>query len=787
MTSVVGIDFGSLNTVVAVARNRGVDVITNEVSNRATPLAPTPMPNGQNRSLVGFGPKSRYLGEPAKTQEISNLKNTVSCLKRLLGRTFSDPDIKIEQEYISAPLVDVNGLVGAEVNYMGQKEKFNATQLVAMFLSKIKQTTATELKLPVSDLVISVPAWFTDVQRRALVDAAEITGLKVLRLINDTTAAALGYGITKLDLPAADEKPRRVAFVDVGYSDYTCSIVEFKKGELSVKSTAFDRHFGGRNFDRAIVEHLQKEFLGKYKIDIFSNPKALTRVYAAAEKLKKVLSANQQAPINIESLMNDIDVRAMITRQEFEAMVEPVLNRVDATLEQALAESKLTKEDIDIVEVVGGGSRVPAIKERIQTFFGKQLSFTLNQDEAIARGCAFSCAILSPVFKVRDFACQDIISYPIEFAWEKDADIPDEDTSLVVFNKGNVMPSTKILTFYRKQAFDLEAQYANPEGLPGKIPPFIGRFSVKGVQATGGPDDFMICKLKARVNIHGILNVESGYYVEDQEVEEEIKDEDVSILINGGGVSLPLASEQLAAQTPQMLPVTDSKRRKTRAQTHGESETGAEFDQRIELTTESHKAMDTDSKDDKPKTRKVKKQVRKGELPIVSATQSLDTSAKNAAMEKEAAMAMEDKLVADTEEKKNELETYIYDLRNKLDDQYAEFASEEEKEKIREKLMATEDWLYDEGDDATKAVYIAKIDEIRALAGPIVQRHFDKVEAERQALQAKLEADRAAKRAAEEQARKAAEAARAQAEAAKDEEMTDADAPKPEVEEAGDP
>jgi heat shock protein 4 len=664
-----------------------------------------PQPRGRrltsHSSLVGFGPKSRYLGEPAKTQEISNLKNTVGCLKRLVGRSFNDPDIQIEQKYISAPLVDIDGQVGAEVNYLGKKERFTATQLVAMFLSKIKQTTAAELKLPVSDLVMSVPAWFTDAQRRALIDAAEIAGLKLLRLINDTTAAALGYGITKLDLPGPDEKPRRVAFVDVGYSDYSCSIVEFKKGELAVKGNAFDRHFGGRDFDRALVEHLQKEFHGKYKIDIFSNPKALTRVYAAAEKLKKVLSANQQAPMNIESLMNDIDVRAMITRQEFEAMIEPLLTRVDAVLEQALAESKLSKEEIDIIEVVGGGSRVPAIKERIQAFFGKPLSFTLNLDEAIARGCAFSCAILSPVFKVRDFAVQDVISYPIEFAWEKDADIPDEDTSLTVFNKGNVMPSTKILTFYRKQPFDLEARYANPEGLPGKVSPFIGRFSVKGVKATGGPEDFMICKLKARVNIHGVLNVESGYYVEDQEVEEEIKEEagekkdpDVSIFIQTGDASVPAASEEVGAGGPEETSERrGSKRRKTSAPASSGSEgVAGEEETENRLTTESsQKAMDTDTpKDEKPKTRKVKKQVRKGELPIVSATQSLEGSLKNAFTEKEAAMVMEDKLVADTEEKKNELETYIYELRNKLDDQYAEFANEEEKEKIREKLTTTE-------------------------------------------------------------------------------------------------
>ncbi|KAF0643486.1 hypothetical protein FPSE5266_09172 [Fusarium pseudograminearum] len=692
--SVVGIDFGTLKTVIAIARNRGVDVVTNEVSNRATP------------SLVGFGPKSRYLGEAAKTQEISNLKNTVSSLKRLAGRSFNDPDIQVEQQYVTAPLVDVNGQVGAEVNYLGKKEHFTATQLVGMYLSKIKQTAGAELKLPVQDVCMSVPPWFTDVQRRALIDAAEIAGLRVLRLINDGTAAALGWGITKLDLPAPEEPARRVCFIDIGHSSYTVSIVEFKKGELAVKATTWDKDFGGRDFDRALVEHLAKEFKGKYKVDIMTHGRALARTIAAAEKTKKILSANQQAPVNIESLMNDIDASAMITRQEFEAMIEPLLQRTHHPLEEALAQAKLTKEDIDIIEVVGGGSRVPALKERIQSFFGKTLSFTLNADEALARGSAFSCAILSPVFRVRDFAVQDIISYPIEFGWEKAPDIPDEDTSLTVFNKGNVMPSTKILTFYRKQPFDLEARYTQPELLPGKTNPWIGRFSVKNVKADG-KDDFMICKLKARVNIHGVLNVETGYYVEEEEVEEEVN--------------------------------------------------------------EDPDAMETD-KDAPKKTRKVKKQVRKGDLPISTGSASLDDSTKASLLEKESAMVMEDKLVADTEEKKNELEAYIYDLRAKLDEQYSEFASDEEKETIKAKLEATEDWLYEDGEDTTKGVYVAKIDEIRAMAGPIVQRHFEKVEAERQAALEKAEAERAAKK-AEEDARKAQDAEKATA----DQEMKDAD------------
>ncbi|KAM0557951.1 hypothetical protein ACHAPJ_005115 [Fusarium lateritium] len=790
--SVVGIDFGTLKTVIAIARNRGVDVVTNEVSNRATP------------SLVGFGPKSRYLGEAAKTQEISNLKNTVSSLKRLAGRSFNDPDIQIEQQYVTAPLVDVNGQVGAEVNYLGKKEKFTATQLTAMYLSKIKHTAGAELKLPVSDVCMSVPPWFTDVQRRALIDAAEIAGLRVLRLINDGTAAALGWGITKLDLPAPEEPPRRVCFVDVGHSSYTVSIVEFKKGELAVKATTWDKDFGGRDFDRALVDHLAKEFKGKYKVDIMTHGRALARTIAAAEKTKKILSANQQAPVNIESLMNDIDASAMITRQEFEAMIEPLLNRTHLPLEEALAQAKLTKDDIDAVEVVGGGARVPALKERIQAFFGKPLSFTLNADEALARGSAFSCAILSPVFRVRDFSVQDIISYPIEFAWEKAPDIPDEDTSLTVFNKGNVMPSTKILTFYRKQPFDLEARYAEPAQLPGKTNPWIGRFSVKNVKADG-KDDFMICKLKARVNIHGVLNVETGYYVEDQEVEEEVnedgekKDPDVSLPepTTASNISMPF-QDQDSVSTSSSASVGDDSRaypaKRPRLEEDeaihpslGASAVPKFLESSIyeprSLTFASKKAMDTDKKDDgSKKTRKVKKQVRKGDLPIAAGSASLDDATKTSLSEKENAMVMEDKLVADTEEKKNELEAYIYDLRAKLDEQYSEFASEDEKSTIKAKLEATEDWLYEEGDDTTKGVYIAKIDEIRAMAGPIVQRHFEKVEAERLAVQEKVEAERAAKK-AEEDARKAAEAEKSNG----DQEMKDADAPQQETQGSADP
>ncbi|KXT06643.1 hypothetical protein AC578_8498 [Pseudocercospora eumusae] len=773
--SVVGLDFGTQNSVIAVARNKGVDVITNEVSNRATP------------TLVGFGPRSRYLGESAKTQEVSNLKNTVGSLSRLAGRSLNDPDVQIEQEFVSAPLVDVNGQVGAEVSYMGQKQKFSATQLIAMFLTKARETASKELRLPVNDMVIAVPAWYTDAQRRGLLDAAEVAGLKVLRLINETTATALGYGITKTDLPGPEERPRRVAFIDIGHSNYTCSICEFRKGELKVVSTAYDRHFGGRNFDKAIIEHFRNEFKEKNKIDIYENPKARVRVAAAVEKLKKVLSANALAPINIESLMNDIDVRGVLKREELEELVKPLLDRAHVPLEQALAEAKLKPEDIDFIELVGGCTRVPALKAIIQQFFGKQLNFTLNADEAIARGCAFSCAILSPVFRVRDFSVQDIVNYPIEFAWEKSPDIPDEDTSLTVFNKGNALPSTKILTFYRKQPFDLEAKYAKPELLPGKINPWIGRFSVKGVKAEG-KDDFMICKLKARLNLHGVLNVEQGYFVEEQEIEEpipEAKEEK-----NDGDVSTARALRFAFVSTEEEAKALEATAANLSKLQLNEREERAAKRQKTEPLLTNRQAMDTDQANGEAKqpvkTRKVKKQVRKGDLPLSAGTASLDQSAKDLFMEKEGQMIAEDKLVAETEDKKNELESEIYSMRAKIDEPYsgngyADFASDEEKQKVRDKCEQLENWLYDEGDDATKAQYVAKIEELRASAGPIIQRFNDKRQEEEEARRAKEEEAAAKRRAVEEERRKAEEAQKKAAEEAKkaepkDEEMKDAPA-----------
>ncbi|EIW83554.1 HSP70-domain-containing protein [Coniophora puteana RWD-64-598 SS2] len=637
--AVVGIDFGTLHSKIGVARNRGIDIIVNEVSNRATP------------SLVAFGPKQRSIGEAAKTQETSNFKNTIGCLKRLIGRTLADPEIQEEKKFLHANLVDVNGTVGAEVTYVGEKQIFSATQLVAMYLGKIRDITSNELKVPVTDLAIAVPGWYTDIQRRALLDAASIAGLNALRLINDTTAVALGYGITKSDLPEP-ENPRHVMFVDVGHSSMSVAVVAFSKGQLTVKSTAYDRHIGGRYIDYTLLKHFAEEFKTKYKIDVMSSPKAQFRLAAGCERLKKVLSANSEAPLNVESIMNDVDASSRLTREEYEALLSDLLNRIAVPLEQALKESGLTIEQIDTVELVGGSTRVPAVRQRIQAALGgKTLSTTLNQDEAIARGTTFACAFLSPTFRVREFTIHDITHYPIKVNWESSASDPDDDTELLVFPRGNGIPSTKVLTFYRKGPFDIEAQYAEPEGLPGGINPWLAKFTAKSVPPD--PNGDLTCvKLKTRLNLHGIMSFESAYVEEVEEREE---------------------------------------------------------------------AMPVDG-DDKA-TPKKKKVVRKKEIPFVAYHSSLDSSLVEKFKEQEAQMYANDKLVMDTEDRKNALEEYVYDMRGKLDNRYASYVQPQEKEQLLSMLQEAEDWLYsEEGEDATKSAYVAKLDGLKKIGDPIVFR-----------------------------------------------------------------
>uniref|UniRef100_A0A7N8XRV8 Heat shock protein 4 like n=1 Tax=Mastacembelus armatus TaxID=205130 RepID=A0A7N8XRV8_9TELE len=635
--SVVGIDLGFQNCYIAVARSGGIETIANEYSDRCTP------------ACVSLASKNRMIGNAAKSQIITNFKNTVHGFKKFHGRAFDDPFVQAEKPKLPYSLHKlVNGSTGIKVRYLDEDKVFTVEQITGMLLTKLKETSEIALKKPVVDCVISVPSFFTDAERRSVFDATQIAGLNCLRLINDTTAVALAYGIYKQDLPTPEERPRNVVFVDMGHSSFQVSITAFNKGKLKVLATAFDPYLGGRNFDEALVDYFCEEFKGKYKLNVRDNPRALLRLHQECEKLKKLMSANSSdLPLNIECFMNDIDVSSRMNRGQFEETCAQYLMRVEVPLKTVLEQSKLSRDDIYAVELVGGATRIPAIKERITKFFCKDISTTLNADEAVARGCALQCAILSPAFKVREFSITDVVPFPITLRWKS----PTEDGlgECEVFSKNHAAPFSKVITFHKKEPFELEAFYSSPQDLP--YPDHrIGCFAVQNVIPQPDGDSSKV-KVKVRVNVHGIFSVSSASLIEKQK---------------GEGEEMQIDSEPTKMQVDQ----------------DGQSQ----CDQQNEDNSSSSK---------------------------VSWTVFAYFGTILCGFSSQRQMIIQDKLVKEVNDAKNAVEEYVYDLRDKLCGIYENYVTQEDSNRLTLMLEDTENWLYEDGEEQPKQVYEEKLDALK--------------------------------------------------------------------------
>nr|CAB3468761.1 unnamed protein product [Digitaria exilis] len=490
--SVVGFDVGNDTLVAAAARQRGIDVLLNAESKRESPAA------------VAFSHNARLIGSHAASASASHAP--FSSVKRLLvGATGRDPASSLLRDLPRFPFpisfgADGGALVHAD--HMGRRIEFSPTHLLSMLLGYLKQLAEADLSgAPVADCVISVPCYFTQAQRRAYLDAAAVAGLRPLRLMHDLAATALGYGLYRSDLGGAGG-PTRVAFVDVGQCDTQVAVVSFDALGMKVLSHGFDADLGGRDFDEVLFEHFAEEFRDRYKIDVVGNVKASMRLRAACEKAKKVLSANAEAVVNIECLMEEKDVRGVIRREEFEKLCAGLLERVVEPCKRAVADSGIGLERLHSVELVGSGSRVPAIAKLIDD----------SQRNA------------------------------------NSADHMEVDSS----------------------------------------------------------GDDMGDKSRSEMSIQR--------------------------------QDLPIAEYIYGAMSKQEL---------------------------LE------------------------------------------------AQEQEQQLAYQDKLVERTKERKNALESYVYDTRNKLSERYRSFATDSEREEISVKLQHTEEWLYEEGDDETEAVYCSKLDELK--------------------------------------------------------------------------
>ncbi|KAG2722955.1 hypothetical protein I3760_02G151100 [Carya illinoinensis] len=639
--SVVGFDFGNESCIVAVARQRGIDVVLNDESKRETP------------AVVCFGDKQRFIGTAGAASTMMNPKNAISQIKRLIGRQFNDPEL--QRDLKSFPFSVTEGPDGyplIHARYLGEAKTFTPTQLLGMVFSNLKAIAENNLNAAVVDCCIGIPVYFTDLQRRAVLDAATIAGLHPLRLLHETTATALAYGIYKTDLPENDQL--NVAFVDIGHASMQVCIAGFKKGQLKILSHSFDRSLGGRDFDEALFQHFAAKFKEEYKIEVLQNARACLRLRAACEKLKKMLSANPEAPLNIECLMDEKDVRGFIKREEFEQISIPILERVKRPLDKALADAGLSVENVQVVEVVGSGSRVPAIIKILTEFFGKEPRRTMNASECVARGCALECAILSPTFKVREFQVNESFPFSIALSWKSSAPeaqngAADNQQSTIVFPRGNPIPSWKALTLYRSGTFSVDVQYADVSELqaPAKISTYtIGPFhSTKSERAK--------VKVKARLNLHGIVSIESATLLEEEEVEVPVLKEPAKEDAKMDTDEAPNdAAPPSSTETDVNMQEQDVK---------GSSDAPG-VENGVPDSGDKPVQMETDTKVEAPK-----KKVKKTNIPVAEIVYGGMVPADvQKALEKEFEMALQDRVMEETKDRKNAVEAYVYDMRNKV-------------------------------------------------------------------------------------------------------------------------
>ncbi|CEM11904.1 unnamed protein product [Vitrella brassicaformis CCMP3155] len=734
--SVVGIDIGTSACCIAALKSGAVHIVRNEISERLTP------------SVVGYTDQERLVGDVAVAQIKSNFKNTCRNIKLVLGRCNDDPDIAREKQFELAEIVPTDdGLVGFKVNYKGEERVFTASRVLAALLNRLREIAERDAGTAVRDVVIGIPGWYTDMQRRAVMDAAEIAGLHVLRVFNEHTATALDYGIYRSNT-FSESEPSNVAFVCMGHGITYVTVAEYVKGQVKILSEASDRQLGGRDLDHIIVEHFAAEFKKKTGMDIMGSKKARLKMEDAATKTKKILSANQEAPFNVECVMEEEDIHGLLKRGDLEKLCEPLIPRLQQVMERALAASNLSLSQIAYVEIAGGGTRVPWVQECIKRFFQKEeLSKTLNADETVARGCALMGAMISPAYKVRPFSVHDVTFHPISIRWQqsgKETEAPMDDEaagqqtqqqngvtgtgtkSSELFPCKSTMGSTKSLTFMRSSPFEIEVFYSEEKSLPPGVPVDLGKYHIK-LPESGGEKQKV--KIRAKLDNDGIFTVESAQQYVEEEYEETVKQKKPQPTPPPPPQEVP----RQAAEGGDGATATSTTHEAMKDADTGDAAMKQDGDVPNGTAAQGSSeggpaAMDTEDSKKEPaeewvEVKQKKKRTRRTDLQVITADRKGIVPARKVKdyHEEELNMRNDDRIVAETREKMNELESYVYRMREKITDSLKEFVEPAKAASLQEYLTKTEDWLYDNW-DAAKSVIVGKLDEMTGLFSPIEKR-----------------------------------------------------------------
>ena len=480
MSKIIGIDLGTTNSAFAYMVAGKPEVITNAEGDRTTP------------SVVAVTKKGeRLVGKVAQRQRVTNPKNTIYGIKRLIGRKFEDKEVQRDLDIMPYKIVKKGDGVAVEMD----GKTYTPEEVSAMILSKIKADAEAFLGEKVTEAIITVPAYFDDSQRQATKDAGKIAGLEVKRIINEPTAAALAYGLEK-------KSEEKIVVFDLGGGTFDVSILELGDGVFEVKSTNGDTHLGGEDFDNVIVNFLCDQFKDESGIDIKNDAAAMQRVKDEAEKAKKELSSAKETEINLPFLSADSDgpkhFEYTLTRSKMEELVAPLLDRLAGPVEKALKDAKLKTSDINEVVMVGGMTRMPAVVEKVKALFGKEPMQGVNPDEVVAVGAAIQGGVLQG--DVKDVLLLDVT--PLSLGIETMGGV-----STKLIERNTTIPTSKSETF--STAADnqpqVEIHVLQGEREMAADNKSLGRFILDGIAPA--PRGVPQIEVTFNIDANGILNV----------------------------------------------------------------------------------------------------------------------------------------------------------------------------------------------------------------------------------------------------------------------------------------